>query len=447
VAFSNGSAAAVPLVKRAIEIDPKFAIAHAYLGRLYGDIGESTLSSESLSQAYELRGRASDRERFFIAANYDRQVTGNLEKARETCELWAQAYPRDAFSHSFLSGAISVATGKYETAIEEAHKTIQLDPDLPWGYFNLAAGDVSLGQLDEAGEAIRRAFERKLEIPALLLTQYEIAFLKGDRTGVERAAALAAGRTGAEDLMSDMEGSVLAYSGHLREARRMSQRAEDLAQQAGQRERSAQYEAEAAVREALFGNRLQACRRAAAALGLSKGRDVEYVTAIALALCGDSSRSKALASDLETRFPEDTLVRFNYVPTVRALIALNYGKPSNAIDLLETARPYELGFVARDNAALVGSLYPVYVRGLAYLAEDEGAKAAGEFEKILDHRGIVAADPVGAVARLQLGRAFALSRDMNKAKTAYHDFLTFWSNADPDIPILQRARVEYAALQ
>jgi DNA-binding winged helix-turn-helix (wHTH) protein/tetratricopeptide (TPR) repeat protein len=449
LAFSSGSAAAVPLVKRAIEIDPKFAMAYAYLGRLYGDIGESTLSSEAISKAYQLRDRVSDRERFFITFNYDRQVTGNLEKARETLELWAQAYPRDEGPgpHSFLSGAPSVALGRYETAVEEGTKAIELDADSPWGYSNRAAAYIFLDRLPEAQATIDPAFKLKLQTPALLVMQYEIAFLRGDKAGMDRVAAQSEGKVGAEDWIADLEGSTLAYSGHLRAARLMTHRAMDLAQEAGDQEREAQYEAGAAVREALFGNRLGASRSATAALELSKGRDVEYGAALALALAGDSTRSEALANDLEQRFPQGTLVQFNYVPTVRALAALNRGKPSNAIELLEVARPYELGFAGNDDVALIGSLYPAYVRGMAYLAQRQGAQAAGDFQKILDHRGIVFADPIGALAHLQLGRAFALGGNKAKAREAYRNFLMLWKDADPDISVLKRAKAEYAKLQ
>ena len=227
----------------------------------------------------------------------------------------------------------------------------------------------------------------------------------------------------------------------------MSRRAADLAQQAAQRERAALYETGAALWEAFFGNASAARQSATAALELSKDRDVEYGAAFALALSGDSSRSQTLANDLERRFPEDTSVRFSYLPALRALLALNHGEPSKAIELLQIAAPYELGAPRSSFHGFFGALYPVYVRGEAYLAAHQGAEAAAEFQKILDHRGIVVSDPIGALAHLQLGRAFALSGDKTKAKTAYQDFLTLWKDADPDIPILKQAKAEYAKLQ
>ncbi|MGA7078609.1 MAG: protein kinase [Terriglobales bacterium] len=446
VEFANGFVASVPLFKRAVEIDPKFAMAHAHLGLTYSNIGESVLSIESTTAAYELRDRASDRERFFITVLYDRQVTGNLEKAQQTLELWAQTYPRDYLPHGLLSGFANQGLGNYEKSIEEAQKALAIDPDLTPAYTNFAASYFYLDRPSEAESTLQRASGRKLETPDLLLMRYYLAFLKGDRVGMDREVARAKSEPGAEDWISHSEALVLARSGRLQVARTMSRRAVDLAQQAGQHERAATYETGAAVSEALVANAPAAKRSAMAALELSKGRDVEYGAALALALAGDSSRSEALANDLEKRFPEDTSVVFNYLPTLRALFALNHGEPEKAIDLLQVAVPHELAISAIAFFGFFGSFYPAYVRGEAYLAAHHGTEAAVEFQKLLDHRGIVFADPIGTLAHLQLGRAYALSGD-KKAKTAYQDFLTLWKDADPDIPILKEAKAEYAKLQ
>jgi eukaryotic-like serine/threonine-protein kinase len=445
IGWTSGSASAVPFVKRAIEIDAKFAMAYAYLGRLYGDMGESNLARENVTQAYQLRDRVSDREKFFITANYERLVTGNLKKAEETCELWAQTYPRDTLPPGFLSGGISGSVGQYEKGAQEAQKTIELDPTVPWGYVNLSSNDISLGRVKQAESVLEQASERKLELPEFLVERYDIAFLAGDHAGMERAAVLGNGRPGAEDWITDKEAYALAYSGHLQEARGKARRAQDLAQEAGEGERAAQYEAAAAVREALFGNELEARRNAMATLALSKGRDVEYGAAIALARSGESSASQTLGKDLERRFPQDTLVKFNYLPTIRALLALSDRNPSSAIALLQAASPYELG-ASPDSVGFVGALYPVYARGEAYLAAHQGTEAAAEFQKILDHPGIVLSDPIGALAHLQLGRAYALQGDSDKAEAAYQGFLTLWKDADPDIPILTQAKAEYGRL-
>jgi tetratricopeptide (TPR) repeat protein len=446
VEYSTGAAAALPLFKRATEIDPKFAMAHAFLGRAYSDIGESVLSAESTGKAWQLRDRTSDPEKFFITAFYDLQVTGNMEKAQQTFDLWAQTYPREINAPGLLSGMIYPIFGKYEKAIEQARKGIALDPDFPFVYVNLAYNNLYLDRLGEAQKALQRASERKLEVPELLMARYDLAFLNGDKAGMERALALAAGKPGAEDWMSDHQACVLAYSGRLEQATRMARRAADLARQTAQRESAVMYETGAAVWNAFFGNAPAAKRSAIAVLELSKGRNVEYGAALALALAGDSGRCRALAKDLEIRFPEDTSVQFSYLPVLRALLTVNDGEASKAIDRLQIAVRYELGTPGSTYFGNFGALYPAYVRGQAYLATHQGAEAAAEFQKILDHRGVVVNDPVGALARLQLGRAFAMSGDKTKAKTAYQDFLSLWKDADPEIPILNQAKAEYARL-
>jgi tetratricopeptide (TPR) repeat protein len=447
VLSSTGPAAALSLYKRAIEIDPKFAMAYANLGIAYGSTGEADLAAENNGKAYRLRDRASDAERFFIDASYDVSVTGNLEKAQQTCELWAQTYPRDSRPHGFLAGMIVGVFGKYDKMLDESRKLVGIDPDLNVAYNLLALSYQSLDRLVEAENTLQRASERKLEMPDLLVDRYDIAFLKGDRAGMERVVALSRGRSDTEDWLSDQQALALAYSGKLQQARSKAQRAADLAQQSAQRERAALLETGMAVWEALFGNAPAARRSATTVLKLSKGRDEEYGAAFALALSGDSPGSQTLAKDLETRFPEDTAVRSSYLPTLRALLALNQGEPAKAIELLQIAVPYELGAPPSSFMGFFGALYPVYVRGAAYLAARQGAEAAGEFQKILDHRGVVISDPIGALAHLQLGRALALSGDTAKAKAAYQDFLTLWKDADPDIPIFKQAKTEYAKLQ
>ena len=444
---SSGAMTALPLFRHATEIDPKFAMAHAYLGRVYADLDESDLSAESTSRAWQLRDRTSDPERFFITAAYDTLVTGNLERARQTCEAWAQTYPRDATPHGLLSGYGNKVTGQYEKAAAEARKAIELDPDYAMEYYNLAVNYAYLDHLGEAEDALHRVAGRGLEIDEIVMLKYDIAFLRNDRAGMEREAAQARGRSGGDNWISSREAFALAYSGHQQQARSMSRRAVEQAQEAAQGERAGLWEAGAAVREAFFGNAAEARRRALAALDLSKDREVEYGAAFALALSGAFSRAAALADDLETRFPVDTSIRFSYLPAIRARLALRRGDTSQALELLQATVPYELGAMRSSVHGLFGALYPVYVRGEAYLALRQGARAAAEFQKILDHRGIVVSDPVGALAHLQLGRALALSEDKTKAKAAYQDFLALWKDADPDVPILKQAKAEYAKLQ
>jgi eukaryotic-like serine/threonine-protein kinase len=450
VSFSSGSAAAIPFANRAIEIDPNFASAYALIGRFYGDIGESVLSANNTSKAYQLRARATDQEKFFISVNYDLEVTGNLERAQQTCDLWIQAYPRAWLPHGLLSGGVYPALGKYERATEEAKIAIGIDPEFSIGYINLAVSYVALDRWAEAANALRRAFDRKLEVPDFVVERYVIGFLKDDKAAMERETSLAQEEPGVDDWMSNSKGFVLAYSGHLEEARKMSRTAADFARKAGRRDTEALYETDGAVREALFGNVSVARQSAGDALELSKSRDVEYGAGFALALSGDSLRSRALADNLSQRFAQDTRVRFTYVPTLRALIALNHGEPSKAIESLQTAIPYELGIPTEGGSEFLlgaGNLYPAYVRGLAYLAARQGREAAAEFHKILDHRGIVISDPVGALAQVQLGRAYVLAGDKDNARAAYRDFLTLWKAADLEVPILKQAKAEHAKLQ
>ena len=443
---ATGLDAAMLQFKRATEIDPGFAMAHASLGLVYSFMGEATLSAESARKAYELRDRASDRERFFITAAYELQVTGDLEKAQQICETWAQTYPRDLVPPGLLASSIYPTLGKYDKAVDAAKRQIDLDADFPIGYYQLSFNSVYLDRLDEAENALRRASDRKLDIPEFPIQRYDIAFLKGDKPGMDREVAQAQGKGGAEVMVSARAAFVLAYSGQLQQARKMSQRALTLAQQTGERGRAALVASGAAMLEALAGNAPAASQGAVAALELSKDRDVEY--GAALALSADSSRSQALANDLETRFPQDTAVRFGYLPTIRAVLALNRGEPSKALELLKTAAPFELGVpLCSVPPAFFGVLYPAYFRGAAYLALHQGTEAAVEFQKILDHRGMVISDPIGALAHLQLGRALVLTGNPVKAKLAYQDFLSLWKDADPDIPIFKQARAEHAKLQ
>ncbi len=447
VAFSEGFVPAIPSIKRAVELDPNFSMAYATLGLDYSSVGESVLAIENTTRAYQLRDHANDRERFFITTLYDRQVTGNLEKAHQTLELWAQAYPRDLDAHGLLTGFSSQGTGRYEQSIEEGKKALEIDPDFAPGYLNPAFSYFWLDRVDEATILAKRASDRNLQMAELMALRYYVGFLKGDQAEMEKAAALAKGKPGAEDWITHSQALILARSGQLQQARATSGRAIDLALQTGQRERAASYEVAAGVYGALLGSTTEGRQRSKAALNLSTGRDVEYSAAFALALSGEVPRAQTLANDLEKRFPEDSSVQFEYLPTLRAIFALDRKQPEKAIELLQTALPHELSVPAIDFNFFFGGLYSAYVRGQAYLAMNNGTNAAAEFQKILDHRGLIAGDPVGALARLQLGRAYANSGDTVKAKAAYQDLLAVWKDADPDLPILKHARAEYAKLR
>ena len=446
VLFSTGPAAAVPFFKHAIEIDPKFAMAYAALGRMYGDIGESAVAADYTQKAYDLRERTSEPENYFISTSFHMVVTGSMEKAEQACELCIQTYPRSWTPHTFLSGIIYPVFGQYEKAVEEGRDAVRLNPDNPISYSTLMFSYIALNRLDEAKATYEQALERKLNDPLFHLALYQIAFLQNDAEGMGQQIAWSAGKPGVEDWMLGMEGDTAAYSGRVRKAREFSLRAMDSAQRSGEKEAAATYFAESGLREALLGNRDEAQRRSALAIQRSAGRDVQYGAALALAYAGDTGRLQVLIDNLGKRFPEDTIVQFNYLPTLRAKFAVNRGNASEAFESLRAAAPYELGV---STASVYGwtALYPVFVRGEAYLATHQGSEAATEFQKVLDHRGVVVNELIGALAHLQLGRAYVLAGEKDKARTAYKDFLTLWKDADPDIPILKQAKAEYATLQ
>ena len=447
VRASSGAAAARPLFERAVAIDPNFAIAHARLGLFYSTIGESALSRQSTLKAHQLRDRASDVERFFIDTLYDRDVTGNLEREQRTLESWAQTYPRDGTPHGLLSGFATRSIGKYELSLDEATKAMALDPDLAPHYASKAFSELFLHRLADAEATVSRASERRIEDAFLFVVPYFIAFLKGDGEDIRQKAALARGKRATEDMISHVEALALARSGRLQDARRTSAVAIDVAKRAGQRERAALFDVAAAVWDAFYGNAAAARQRAATVLELARGRDVDYAAAFALAISGDVARARTLASDLEKNFPEDTSVQYLYLPTLRALLSLNTHDAATAIQSLHTASRFDLARGGIGFIAYFGVLYPIYVRGQAYLAANQPAQAAAEFQRILDHRSIVLVDPVDAMARLQLARALVLSGETVKAKSTYNDLLTLWKDADPRIPIVEQARTEYARLR
>ena len=449
VTLTDSYAASIPFYRRAIEIDPQFAMAHANLGLIYSATGESVLSAQSATKAWELRHRVSDRERFFIDFSYDRHVTGNLEKAYLTLESWLRTYPRGAppDAQGLLGGLSTHGTGRYERAIEMSRAKIAADPDFMLAYDNLAFSYFFLDRFPEAESALQLASKRKIEEQNVLVMHYTIAVLNGDQGQMDRVVALAKGKHGTEHRVAHAEALALARSGRLQAARQSSSRAIELALQEGRREEAASYRAARAVWAAVYGNTAEGKESALAALEQSTGRDVQYAAGIALGLAGDFSRSEALAADLEARFPEDTFVKFTYAPVLHSLVALGRGKPADSIARLQVAFPYELAVNGLNFIHFyLGGLHSAYVRGEAFMAAQRYAEGAAEFQKILDHRGIVGADPIGALAHLQLGRTLALLGDTARATAAYGDFLTMWKNADPEIPMLEQARAEYARL-
>jgi serine/threonine protein kinase/tetratricopeptide (TPR) repeat protein len=442
---TKGSDVAIPFFKRAIELDPNFALAYAYLGIMENDIGESGLAVEYHRKAYELRSRASEAEQYSITATYEKDVTGNIPKAIEACQLWIQAYPRADHPHDLLAGMILPTVGQWERVVQEATEAIRLNPDFSIPYAQRIYGNIALNRLDEVKATYAQALERKLDNPLYHLGLYQIAFLQNDAAGMAQQAAKMEAQPGWGDGMMGLEADTAAYSGRLKLARDLSRRAMDFAEQAGEKDPPAMWSVTSGLREAWFGNTGEALPRVAFALKRSEFRDVLYLAALALAYSREDAKAQALAGDLAKRFPEDTIVQFNYLPTLRAKLALNKGNAAEAIEGLRAATPYELG-ISTSSPVNWTVMYPVYVRGEAYLAAHQGSEAAGEFQKLLDHPGLVLNQPIAPLAHLGLARAYALQGDTAKAKATYQDFLTLWKNADPDIPVLKQAQAEYTKL-
>ncbi len=445
-ATTTGFADALPEYKRAVELDPQFAIGHAVLGLTYSALGESALAKESTSRAYELRYRASDREKFLITTLYHRNVTGNLEKEREALQLWAQTYPRDRVAHGMAGGYATQGAAQFDKAIEESNIALAIDPVFAPGYVNLAFSEFYLDRFPEAKQALDNALRHDVDSPEFYQLRYYLALVQGDRGAMDKVVALAKGKSGVDDWIDHSESLVAARSGKVQEARKKAQHAIELAHQAGNKERAATYQAAVAVWEALFGDAAEAQRNADVALQIAPGRDVEYAAAFALARAGDLKRARELARDLKSRFPEDTSVQFNYLPTLEALFALNQRNPQKALEVLQAAAPYDLSVPGIDFNAFYGGMYPVYVRGEAYLTANRAREAAAEFQKVIDHQGIVAGDPVGALAHVGLARAYVQAGEHSKAREQYEQFLALWKSADPDLPLLRQVQMAYANL-
>ncbi len=437
--YASELAAALPFHKRAVELDPNFAMAYARMAVTYGSLEEGTRSDENLRKAYGLREKVSERERLFIEGLY-LMNTGELEKEAQTDELWQQTYPRDDTPYRWM-GNIYRYLGNLEKALAEHREALRLAPSNGVNYINLGEDYMVLNRLDEAEAVFKQAEERKLENEVLPFWRYHVAFLKGDTAQMAQQVAVAMGKPGAGDYVQAAQADTEGWYGKLKNGRELTGRAMDSAQHNDANQRAAGYLVVAALREVKSGNREQA--RAEVNAALRSNRGVLAMAALALASAGDSATAEKLAAELEKTSPLDTVVQRYWLPTIRAGIALERKDPNQAIELLKVTIPIELG--RPTNGPI--SLCPVYLRGEAYLMLHDGNRAAVEFQKFVDHRGLAANFPWGALARLGLARAYALQGDTAKAKAAYKDFLTLWKDADPDVPILKQAQAEYAKLQ
>jgi len=438
----KGDAPSIPFLKRAIELDPNFAQAYAGLAAKYSNLSQPSLALEYATKAYQLRDRVSEREKLRISATYF-QVTGEVEKAAQIYELWTANYPRDFVPHGNLGNNYAIM-GQYDKALVEFQEAVRLAPDNVIGYSNLGVTYVYLNRLDAAKATFDQAFAHKLDDGYLRQDIYYLAFLQGDTALMDQQLAWAAGKPGDEDPLLSMQSDTEAYYGRLSKARNFSRRAVDSALRADSKETAALWQVNAALREAELGNAALARQGVAAALKLSPGRDVKVLAALTCARAGDALRANALAEELQNSYPVNTVLRLYWLPTVKAAVALSRGNPAQAQMNLEAATPYELG---SPPPLQLGMFYPAYMRGQAYLLARKGSVAAAEFQKLLNHSGIVQNSITSSLAHLEIGRAYAMAGDSAKAGTAYLEFLTLWKDADPDIPILKQAKAEYAKLQ
>jgi tetratricopeptide (TPR) repeat protein/class 3 adenylate cyclase len=438
----NDYLAAIPFFQHAVELDPNFAMAYLQLGICYQPQGELSRAAEYTRKAYELRERTSDHEKLAIAAFYEIVVTGNLEAARRSCELVAQTYPHDESMQIYL-WYIHLICGDYPRADAAAKRAFEINPDSSNNYVSLMYCDQYLGRYDQAKAAAEQSRAKRLNSPWYPLILYVVDFLQNNPAGMAQQATAAQGIPGVEDQMFFVESETAADHGQFRQARELTRRAADSARRAQENETAAEYEGHNALREALVGLTDFAKADAQIALSAIKGKHGEGFSAIAFALAGDVADANRAIDDLTKRFPQNTVVQTRYLPMARSALAFNSGNAQAALDALSAAAPYELGHTNEDFTC---ALYPIYFRGRAYLAAKNAAAAAGEFQKILDRAGVVGNEPIGALAHLGIARAYSLSGNSAKAKGAYDDFLALWKNADPDVPILREARMEYAKL-
>ncbi len=440
---TNDFTAAVSDFQRAVRLDPNFAMAYERLAESYFPLEESDLAAENAGKAYELRGKASEHEQLAITSFYLYTVPGNLEAARSSYELFAQTYPRDEDSPGWL-WIINGALGDYQKSFDAAQQALSINPGSSNNWVNLAYGYLWTNRLDQAKTTVQDAHKKNLDSPWNALVLYVVDFLQHDEAGMAKDVARATGSPGIDDQILFLEAETAAYNGQMAQSRDLTQRASDSAERGSRTEAAAEYQAHAAIREALAGEDSLAKQDAQAAVARTNGRQVDGFAAIAFALAGDSAQAARLEDELNKNFPSDTKVQSDYLPMARAATALRSGDSGQAIQDLEVSRAYEFG---ESNTEFTFAGYPVYLRGEAELAAKQPAAAIAEFQKILNYPYIVANEPIGALAHLGLARAYATQGDTAKAKAAYQDFLTLWAHADPDVPILKQAKSEYAKLQ
>jgi serine/threonine protein kinase/tetratricopeptide (TPR) repeat protein len=436
---TQGEEPAVPFFKQAVALDPNFAIAIATLGQVETNLGDRGVGAEYTKKAYALRDRASEAEKFYIDSHYYDNVTGDTEQSIQVYQLWTQTYPRDSIPFNNL-GVAYAQLGQWEKSLPAARQAHQLNPEESIAFVALAGSYIGLGRFDEAKATIDQGLAQKLDVPNFHRFLYDLAFLQNNPPAMERELSILASKGPEATAISyGLAAQTEAYGGRMEKARGLFERSRAAFEANHTNEPAAQALALLAMSEAAVGDAAGARKDAAAALALNSSVHVKMNVAYAFARAGDAARAEALVAEIAKERPSDTLANGYELPTIRATLAINSNNPAKAVELLQPVIPYDL-----SSTRAMGS---TYTRGNAYLALHKGSEAAAEFQKIVDHPGVVLNAITGALAKLGLARAYALEGDSAKARVAYQDFFALWKDADPNVPILVAAKSEYAKLQ
>ncbi len=436
----KGDRASLPFFQKALDLDPKFAMAYGGIATIYHNLGEADLARSNTTKAYRLRDRVTEAEKRSIEARYNQYVTGDMEKAAQVYEMWEQNYPEKPGIPYHLA-PIYAELGHYDKAVDAFRLGIRLDPTRANAYADFAVDLLAMGRFDDASAVLAEADRRKFRTAPLSQANYWRAFARGDKEEMQRVLARASDVSEAQSLLLDEQAKTEAYYGHFQKARDFSRAAAESMVNEGDKESAASCLAEASIREAEAGFVLPARNYLAQAEKMSEGKEVQVLAALVRIRVGELKQAQKLSEELDMKYPQDTFVQKYWLPVIRAALDVRQGRGPKAIDDLEPATAFELGIPSSL------TLYPAYVRGQAYLAMGDASKAAGEFQKFIDHPGIVRNSPLGAVARLGRARAYARGGDSARARDAYRDFLGLWKDADTDVPILKEAKAEYAKLQ
>ena len=438
---TKGEAGALPYLKRALELDPQFASAYVSLGTVYRNLENPALAAESISKAYELRERVCERERFYILGHYYLDVTGELNKALLVYQQWREEYPSDPTPRT-NSGNIYLSMGSYEKGLAQHRDALRVEPNGVLIYENIAVANIYLNRLDEATASVQAAFARNLDDVTLHQLLQQIAFWRGDAAGEERELAWGMGKPGVEDIFLVGQADFEASLGHIAKARELFRRAVDSAVRNGSKDTAAFWLGQDALCEAEIGNFQEAVKASDAAIALAPNQYTKVVAALTFARAGRQGRAVTIADQLDRDNSLNTLLQSYWLPSIRAAIQVKRGDGIAAVQYLQLTVPYELG----AGAGPLGVLPPSFLRGEALMLAHQGPAATVEFQKVIEHR-TATTFVMGSLAKLQLGRAYAMSNETSKAKSAYQDFLTLWKDADPDLPVLQQAKAELAHLQ